>query len=313
MKLKKFAGLSLAFTLGASTLAAQDFYSLIGTAESLYSAKDYLQSAQKYEEAFKVRKGQRGDYYNAACSWAKAGKTEEAFKNLNQAIDKGWKNLSHLKNDEDLNLLHSDKRWRQLLDKLEVLVEKYEASLNKPLKRELEQIQIEDQKYRLMIDSVQKNFGMKSVQLESLWAVINRRDEKNRKRVIEIVDQYGWPGKSLVGETGNLAAFLVIQHSDLKTQGKYLPLFREAVKKGEADAGQLALLEDRVLVGNGKKQIYGTQLRTNYETGETTLYEIEDEKNVDKRRAEVGLPPLAQYVKRFGIEYQPKTKPKEEK
>ena len=35
------------------------------------------------------------------------------------------------------------------------------------------------------------------------------------------------------------------------------------------------------------------------------LWPIEDEENVDARRASVGLEPLAEYLKRFGLEYKP--------
>jgi hypothetical protein len=35
------------------------------------------------------------------------------------------------------------------------------------------------------------------------------------------------------------------------------------------------------------------------------LEPIEDEEHVDRRRAAVGLMPLKEYLKHFGIEYQP--------
>ena len=53
---------------------------------------------------------------------------------------------------------------------------------------------------------------------------------------------------------------MVIQHADLKTQQKYLPIMRDAVSKGKANVGSLALLEDRVALGMGKSQIYGSQI-----------------------------------------------------
>ena len=39
-------------------------------------------------------------------------------------------------------------------------------------------------------------------------------DDKNRTRLKEIVDQYGWPGKSMVGKDGAQAAWLLAQHAD---------------------------------------------------------------------------------------------------
>jgi hypothetical protein len=55
----------------------------------------------------------------------------------------------------------------------------------------------------------------------------------------------------------------------------------------------------------GKKQIYGSQLQTNAQ-GQLEFYPIEDEANMDKRRQSVGLEPLAEYAKHFGLEYHSK-------
>jgi hypothetical protein len=65
----------------------------------------------------------------------------------------------------------------------------------------------------------------------------------------------------------------------------------------------LALLEDRVALGKGKKQIYGSQIHRDQKTGKYIVAPIEDEPNVNKRRAEVGLEPLQDYVKHWDIDY----------
>jgi hypothetical protein len=70
-----------------------------------------------------------------------------------------------------------------------------------------------------------------------------------------------------------------------------------------------ATLEDRVLVGEGKPQIYGTQVHFGPETGgRWELYPIVDEEHVDERRTRIGLPPMADYLKLFGLEYRPPKK-----
>ena len=78
-------------------------------------------------------------------------------------------------------------------------------------------------------------------------------------------------------------------------------MMREAVKNKQAIAGNLALLEDRVALREGRKQIYGSQLITD-STNKTKLQPIEDPDHVDERRAAVGLGPLAEYLKQFNIE-----------
>ena len=74
---------------------------------------------------------------------------------------------------------------------------------------------------------------------------------------------------------------------------------REAVEKGNARASSLALLEDRVALRQGKKQIYGSQVWKL--DGKWYVQPLEDPENVDKRRAEVGLQPLNEYTQYFGF------------
>ncbi len=119
------------------------------------------------------------------------------------------------------------------------------------------------------------------------------QDAANRQRLKAIIKEHGWPGKSLVGADGANAAWLVVQHSDADVafQKECLALM-EAAPQGEVSRQEVAYLTDRVLVNEKKKQRYGTQMGMNFEPRP-----IEDPENVDKRRAEIGLPPLAEYVK----------------
>jgi hypothetical protein len=125
-------------------------------------------------------------------------------------------------------------------------------------------------------------------------------DRENTERMKEVVARHGWPGKSLVGADGAHAAWLLVQHGDHDRpfQRRCLALLRKAVKEGEATGEQLAYLTDRVLIAEGKKQVYGTQLVV--VAGKFRPAAIEDEANVDRRRREVGLPALAEYLR--GVE-----------
>jgi len=127
-------------------------------------------------------------------------------------------------------------------------------------------------------------------------------DSSNLVYIEMLIARYGWPGKSFVGPFGNQTVFLVIQHAELPVQEKYLPLMQKSVEEGESESNDLALLQDRVLMRQGKKQIYGSQVILN-NTGGQEFYPIEDEKNVNVRRKKVGLQPLEEYAKFFGIDY----------
>jgi hypothetical protein len=48
-------------------------------------------------------------------------------------------------------------------------------------------------------------------------------------------------------------------------------------------------------------EVYGTQLGIDQETGKYFVLPIQDPEEVDKRRLKLGLGPLSEYLKRFGI------------
>jgi hypothetical protein len=288
----------------------KEYAYFVKKADSLYRAKDYKNSASSYSAAFKAYgwTGLAGDRYNAACSWALAGNADSAFFQLDRLAKKGnLTNYGHVTADSDLNSLHADKRWPALLELVKQNKDKAEANLNKPLASQLDSIYIEDQKYRQMMGDIEKKYGAESSEMKNIWRTIRQRDSINLITVTMILDKYGWLGADVVGQQGNVALFLVIQHSNQKTQEKYLPMMRSAVKNGKASSSNLALLEDRVALGQGKKQIYGSQIDRDQQ-GKYFVSPIEDELNVNKRRASVGLDPLEEYVKYWGIEYKLPTK-----
>ncbi|MDR3402020.1 MAG: hypothetical protein P4L99_05930 [Chthoniobacter sp.] len=131
---------------------------------------------------------------------------------------------------------------------------------------------------------------------QKLSGAIKKSDQENTERLGEIIEKYGWPTKTLVGRDGSHAAWLLVQHADdnTKFQRKCLDLMTK-LPHGEVSQSDVAYLTDRVLLAEGKKQIYGTQFT--FSDAKWVPQTLEDEANVDKRRAEVGLPPLAEYVK----------------
>jgi len=76
---------------------------------------------------------------------------------------------------------------------------------------------------------------------------------------------------------------------------KYFPLLEDAAKNGEASMSNYATMKDRVLVTRNAKQIYGTQKYWDEKQGKFVFFPIEDEKNVNKMRKEVGLPVLKEF------------------
>jgi hypothetical protein len=121
-------------------------------------------------------------------------------------------------------------------------------------------------------------------------------DADNTNFLKKIVAERGWPGRSLVGSEATNAAFLIVQHSpDTTFQAQVLPLLEKAYAAGEAEGQQVALLTDRVAVQRGRPQVYGTQ--ASVVNGRFKLNPIADSANVDARRAKLGMPPVAAYMR----------------
>lgn len=118
---------------------------------------------------------------------------------------------------------------------------------------------------------------------------------QNAKKLERIVEEFGWPGISLVGDEGGEAAWLVLQHAigNPELQRRCLPLLKAAADTGEIPAFQVACLEDRICVFEGRLQRYGTQFDWD-ESGLMSPYPLQDPKRVDGYRQSVGLGPLSE-------------------
>jgi hypothetical protein len=143
---------------------------------------------------------------------------------------------------------------------------------------------------------------------EEVLARMKQIDADNQARLKTIVQQHGWPTASLVGKDAVHDAFLLVQHaSDTAFQKEMLPSIEKSYKSGDLNGESYALLADRVRVREGQKQLYGTQARPTEEwkDKQPSLLPIDDEANVEQRRADLGLPPLAAYLKMLKQVYFP--------
>ena len=129
-------------------------------------------------------------------------------------------------------------------------------------------------------------------------------DSLNQAKVFGILDKVGWP--SGLTEKANQAIFLVIDHSELESQCKYLDLVKAKAEEGVLDGLDYAALHDRVLMKQGKPQIYGTQINMAATiVGEDVsmqlyLWPVENLAILDSLRNSVGLSPIEDYLKISG-------------
>lgn len=129
-------------------------------------------------------------------------------------------------------------------------------------------------------------------------------DQDNYAFVQQVVNEHGWPGRDLVGEEGQEAFWLLVQHQDLNValQVETLKHLEIAFNKGEASKNHLAYLTDRVRKNEGKPQVYGTQWVSD-EQGNLKLYEVEVLEGLEARRNAMGLSTMDEYRKKMSEEY----------
>lgn len=122
---------------------------------------------------------------------------------------------------------------------------------------------------------------------------VRHGDFANARLLRRLVNEHGWPGRTLVGDAGADAAWLIALYADVEPelQRRALRLLATAVERGEAMIQQWAHLYDRCSINTGKRQLYGTQ----YQQGPAgmTVLPVLEPAGLDNRRASVGLPPFA--------------------
>lgn len=146
-----------------------------------------------------------------------------------------------------------------------------------------------------------------------VWETVKKLDSVNLIEIERIIKKHGYPGKSLVGEPLNEAAFYVIQHADTKAMEKYFPILERAGEKGEISNRKVAMMQDRILMDHEKEQIYGTQIggrlfidsETKKEEWKYFLWPVKDYNKINALRQKMGFTnTVEEYVKQFGIDTQ---------
>lgn len=161
------------------------------------------------------------------------------------------------------------------------------------IQSQLDSVWKTDQEIRFKLIQLQQDGKINSDEMKELAQQMKTQDSLNLEKVENIL-QNGWPED--LNMQGNQTIFLVIQHADLQTQQKYLPVIEKAVQDNKTFPANLALLKDRMALREGKKQIYGSQIFIDSNTGKKYVQPLKDPENVDELRAKVGLPSMETYL-----------------
>lgn len=224
-------------------------------------------------------------YYYAAIMYANANQLDSSFKLLEKCIDAGMYDLARWERNKRLKVLHDDERWNELKTQMKKSEQQYSETLSHPeLRNELKQMWKKDQ------------------DLVGQWDKQKIIVDQNTVRLNEIIEQYGWPNRSMIGKDGTWMAWSIVQHShDLNFQKKCLKLLENTLDTTEPEPVLYAELNDRICRNTNQKQKFGQAIIE--ENGIKKFYPIENESEVDERRKSIGLESLKVYANENYVDY----------
>ncbi|POY37834.1 hypothetical protein C3K47_04690 [Solitalea longa] len=291
--------------LRVSSVHAQSetYQSLIKIADSLYRIKEYKKSTYAFSWAFRVNsyRSTLKDRYNAAKAWSMNFTPDSAFYHLLKMAKQGnFSDYDKLVNDPAFTPIHLDARWNHLVGIVKVNSDKTEANLDQTLKKQLDTIHDNLIYWHRKLDSLKHHDPKNKIAFEKLNKTVTAKDSLYKDIITDMWKSIGWVGQNVVGKKGRDAQFYLLKYVSLYTQKKYLPLFKKAVKEDFATLEQMAVIDDIMAIRQGKKQIYGTQVGLDAK-GNYFLQPVEDPSKVNQLRAELGMQPLNEYLKSYGL------------
>nr|WP_067059917.1 DUF6624 domain-containing protein [Mucilaginibacter sp. L294] len=172
-----------------------------------------------------------------------------------------------------------------------------QAKTDSVLYKKLSAMYKEDQKWRIesakLYNHQKSDYDRETI--DKNWAAADSLNEAEAKRILA---RYGYPGYSLVGESGSSRFWAIVQHcdDDIAFQQKVLVLMKKEVDRNNASGENYAYLTDRVLINLNQKQLYGTQGINDPITKKWAPLPINDAAQVEARRKAMGIMPLKQYI-----------------
>ncbi|MBU1014741.1 MAG: hypothetical protein KKG99_17230 [Bacteroidetes bacterium] len=277
-------------------------------ADSLMAEGEIPAAIVEYRRLYEKNPNDQQNLYNYTRALSLNRQIDSCFKYLNMAVklDTSIRPLT----EPDFLTIRQDKQWQEFEDNLIVLLN---LKLNIPIKnvdyaRALWKLRTYDQAYFNEIGIAGRKLGFKSSVVEALWRSKFFIQQISQNELEALIEKYGWPRIKDVGAEAAMAAYLTIMHSNGDLQNKYMSTIKQICEEKELPWVRYAYIYDRCSSNNDKPQKYGTHTVYNEKTNSQELYPLEDETKVDEWRKEIGLEPLAEYLAKMNIKYEPKKK-----
>lgn len=235
---------------------------------------DMVQGKYDYYKIMLDTAYEQNDLYNQGVAFANMGETKEiVYKTLNQAVEYNPRRCYDVHTFNNLLLDHnftttltklSLEDWQKLCAKCLTIMDSTEfnrlyaealdknqtrrkrffdmdsSKLNLPLMNRLSEIKKKDQLYRNQMAWATPE------QTKELWDKQNQADAENLTDIENIINTYGFPGKSLVGDKCDVAILVLHHQPKIEVHEKYLSVIEELVNKKEIGEGSLNMYKLRI-------------------------------------------------------------------
>ncbi len=236
-----------------------------------------------FEKAFKYKKPQSStDLLNYASVCLLNGYNNKAIINIKKSIIEYNAPKEYITSFKEFVILNNNRKFIKFLSNYDFYVNLFYKNLKNPsVYYEVNNLCILDQFTREQANNNDKYFLNINERTLFYQGIIKRQDSVNIKRFIEITNKNGYQPNGWL--------LLWHQRNEPYIKNNYVwqffkPLIQNEIEKGNVERSFFAQFEDQAYMfeNNGQMQLYGT----------FDNVEIFDIKNVDKRREDIGLPPL---------------------
>lgn len=251
---------------------------LIWEARLAYEDGAYEKALTNFQEAFKIIDDDSAEnIFLAAAAALRLEKDEVADALIRRAIKKKNPKRNYYTNFYGFTRFKDKPLFAAIEKDYEQLVVQYYKNLPYPkeIVEEIEEMVKKDQEPRLA---------------NKEWSEIAKVDSVNIARLIEITKQYGWIDK----------AWIILWHQrgtygeNNEVWNYFKPFFDKEMAEGRRRKDFWVMFDEEKSIINSKTQNYGGYL------SQFEQFPINDIDNIDKRRAEKGMPPLWYLQKVYG-------------
>lgn len=277
----------------------KNYYPHIYVAEEYFLAKKYADAVTNYEKAFENCEPLRQHLVICANAYFHLKDNKKGIFYLRKSILKGA-TLSKIKEylPTSKSIIKSNE-WSELENEYDYLRTQHILSLNLNLKKTIDSLRIEDQRYRNgVLEDMRKN-----------WSKQSSIDGRNLKLLVKLIEQYGWLSENVIGIPDNWEVynikegdtvysypFNILMHipdDDINLIQKIKDMMFTSIRKGLCPPSHLGMFTDYKLLNN---RVYGYGY-------DKVVESLKHFHKIDSLRSSVGLENFKFFLQKKQLRY----------